>query len=81
MTLHKKPGLFETPEGDIIVEELKRMSASPSFLTGASYAANSDLYPENSMSFVQKHVAYLRAHPATDPQQYLSNLRLMTRVS
>lgn len=79
MTAGKKPALFETDEGALIVAELERMAKDAGYTTTSSYAANSDLYPDNTISFVQKHKEYLRTHPATDPQMYLSNLRLMTR--
>jgi len=80
MTAFKKPGLFDTPEGIEIIQQLKLMAADTNFVTKGSYAANDVTYPGNVMSFVEKHRDYLRAHPNTDPQQYLSNLRLMTRV-
>lgn len=79
MSSLKKPGLFETAEGEAIVTELQRMSHDSNFTTKATYAPNSEMYPTNKMSFVQRHKEYLRTHPATDPQMYLSNLRLMTR--
>jgi hypothetical protein len=59
---------------------LKAMVASSAYYTEATYSTNSELYPDNLMPFVDKHMHYLRSHPTIDPERYLSNLRLMTRV-
>lgn len=67
-------------EGDVR-EKLRAMIDDPSLNTRASsYSANSDLYPDNKIPFVEKHIAYLMDHPRLDYQQYLSNLRLMLKV-
>lgn len=71
---------FTSPEGLEIVETLTVMAADATYNTRSSYSANSTLYPDNVMTFVDKHVNYLIKHPTMDPQQYISNLRLMTRV-
>jgi hypothetical protein len=76
----KKPNLFETQEGVEIVLALKKMDADNLYKTGPSYSANTTLYPNNLIPFVNKHMDYLRSHPATDPRHYVANLRLMTRV-
>lgn len=44
-----------------------------------TYSANTDLYPDNQMPFVDKHYDYLLKHPDVDPDQYLANLRLMLK--
>ncbi len=81
MATHKpKHDFFATEEGHKIKEQLHRMSEDESYTTGSSYIANTALYPDNSISFVDKHVRYLKAHPSVNPQHYVSNLRLMTRV-
>jgi hypothetical protein len=76
----KKPGFLETSEGAKIKEALQRMASDSTYMTASSYSANSNLYPDNLISFVDKHLDYLRAHPATNPRHYLANLRLMTRL-
>ena len=45
----------------------------------SAYSSNTALYPDNKIPFVDKHIAYLLAHPKLDPIQYLSNLRLMLK--
>lgn len=76
----KKPGFLETAEGVEIEQALKRMALDSAYMTESSYSANSTLYPDNLISFVDKHLNYLRTHPAIDPRHYVSNLRLMTRL-
>lgn len=77
---NRKSDFFETEEGKLFEKLLKEMALDAGYNTEASYSANSELYPTNSISFVNKHKAYLQNHSAIDPQQYLSNLRLITRI-
>lgn len=58
---------------------LKVMEANPTLVTRPAFRANTEKWPDNEISFVESHVAYLKLHPKTDPQHYLSNLRLMLR--
>ncbi len=76
----KKSDFFETEEGIEFEKTLVVMAKDSSYNTGPSYSANSELYPNNLIPFVNKHMDYLRNHPTTDPQHYLANLRLMTRI-
>ena len=79
-TYKKKPNFFETDEGREFIVMLRQMAADSTYNTNSSYSANSDLYPDHLISFVNKHIDYVRNHPAIDPQHYLANLRLMTRL-
>jgi len=79
-TINKKFHFMDTEKGAWIESELKAMVIDTTFNTVASYSANSDTYPDNQIPFVHKHMNYLRAHPMADPQQYIANLRLMTRI-
>lgn len=81
MSTIKKRGCF-TDENEAAETEqrLREMVMDTSFNTESSYSANEALYPDNVMPFVDKHMAFLRARSGIDPQQYLSNLRLMTRI-
>jgi hypothetical protein len=76
----KKSNFFETEEGIATAEKLKKMMTDPTCATKSSSNVNKTLYPDNLINFVDKHMCYLRDHPATDPGQYLANLRLMTRI-
>lgn len=76
----KKPNFFDTEESVEFIKSLKLMAADSAYHTKSSYSTNSDLYPGNQRSFEDTHIDYMRSHPTTDPNQYLANLRLMTRV-
>ncbi len=79
-TFKRKSDFFETEEGLEFERALKEMALDNAFNTDPSFSANSELYPDKLIPFVNKHMEYLRTHPSVDPQHYLSNLRLMTRV-
>jgi len=57
-------------------KELMKMMDDPGFNTTSTYSPSS----VERMLFVDKHMKYLGQHPNLNPQQYLSNLRLMTRI-
>jgi hypothetical protein len=80
MATYKKVHFYETLAGIKARQLLVEMNADASFKTEAYFSANVDLHPDHRISFVDKHMEYLRAHPSTDPEQYISNLRLMTRI-
>ncbi len=62
-----------------LVDALEIMEADPRLVTESAYRANTAIWPKNRISFVDSHIAYLKAHPTTNPRHYLSNLRLMLR--
>lgn len=76
----KRPDFFTSEEGLLTQETLRAMMTDVNYHTDSSYSANTALHSDNLVSFVDKHMSYLRDHPSTDPRQYLSNLRLMTRI-
>jgi len=76
----KKQDFSQTEEGQKTKEALLKMEENPNFNTGSTYSANSEQYPDNLITFTEKHMEYLRLHPRTNPSQYLANLRLITRL-
>jgi hypothetical protein len=78
-TYKKKVDFFETTEGQEAKKVLRAMVTDAAYNTESSYSANDTLYPDNVIPFVNKHMEYLRNHPATNPRHYIANLRLMTR--
>lgn len=76
----KKNCFIDDIEATEIERRLRAMVEDTSFNTESGYSSNGILYPDNIMPFVDKHMAYLRSHSGINPQQYLSNLRLMTRI-
>ena len=63
-------------EAQLIRLDLEKMMTDPAFNTTSTYSPTSI----DSVLFVDKHMKYLSQHPNLNPQQYLSNLRLMTRI-
>ncbi|MBL8158970.1 hypothetical protein JNJ66_00775 [Candidatus Saccharibacteria bacterium] len=76
----RKANFFETVEGARIEEILRSLDSDINFSTPATYSADGEHYPDHLIPFVDKHLNYLKTHPTTDPEQYIANLRLKTRV-
>lgn len=79
-TLKKKTSFLGSDVAVEIEKILKLMASDVAYNTRSSYSTNSDLYPDNLIPFVDKHMNFLSTHPSTDPTQYIANLRLMTLV-
>lgn len=80
MASTKKINFFDTEAGERAKDMLIVMVNDTAYNTASTYSANLDTYPDNRIPFVDKHMSYLKAHPAIQPEQYISNLRLMTRI-
>lgn len=65
-------------EEEIIIA-LEEMETNPDLLTVSSFRANTEIWPDNSITFIDNHLAYIKAHPSVAPRHYLSNLRLRLR--
>lgn len=77
MSYSLKEQKFLTSEiGVSVRKELRRMMVSDDFNTSATYSPSSP----KALTFVDKHMKYLSLHTNLDPEQYLSNLKLMTRI-
>lgn len=79
-TFKKRINFPDSEEGIVTKQKLSMMVSDITYTTESGYNANVLLYPDNDISFVDKHMRYLSEHQNVNPQQYLSNLRLMTRV-
>lgn len=63
-------------EAEVVRQDLIEMTKSPLYNTKSSYTTTS----VEDMTFVDKHMRYLSKYVNIDPQQYVANLRLMTRI-
>ena len=79
-TPKKRVDFFNSEEGRELRRILITMSQDAAYNTDSGYSANSQLYPDNLIPFVDKHMTYINTHPNINPQQYVANLRLMTRM-
>ncbi len=57
-------------------EILSAMEKNKAMVTNSAFRANTELWPDNRISFTDAHLAYIKSHPDLDPKHYLSNLRL-----
>ncbi len=78
--LKKRSSFFDTEEGIWVNDALQRMVADNLYKTDSSYSANSEIYANNQISFVAKHMKYLSEHQNVNTRHYISNLRLMTKL-
>lgn len=74
---NKTVEFLKSAQATEIKKELTRMMGDPQYNTRARYSpqANGD------MTFVDKHITYLSRHLEINPDQYLSNLRLITKYN
>lgn len=80
MPLNKSAVDFlNSEEGVAIRKQLEEMAGSDKYNTISSYSANTKIYTDNLIPFVDKHLYYLASHSGINPALYVSNLRLMTR--
>lgn len=80
MTAQTRAKTAQRIEDANVREKLQAMEQNPLLnVSPPSFSANVELYPDGQIPFVEKHIAYLLDHPAVNPDQYLSNLRLMLK--
>lgn len=81
MSAHDKKVHFVDSEAGLQARQaLEDLFLNVAYHTKAGYNANNELYPDNLMPFVEKHMQYLSSHPSVNPTYYLANLRLMTKI-
>lgn len=78
---HRKQDFFETLEGEEIKSILVLIDDSEDYNSPPSYSPNTEMYEDNLIPFVEKHMAYIRSHPSVNAQQYVSNLKIISRKS
>ena len=70
----RKTKYLETEEGISAKVQLEQMARSPLYNTRSSYSPSSD-----GLTFVDKHLAYLCQHNYLHADEYIGNLKLMTK--
>lgn len=79
-TIKKRADFYTSEEGQLVATELGTMVSDSVYMTTPTYSANSTLYPDNVITFVEKHMKFLSEHQEVNISQYMSNLRLMSRI-
>lgn len=72
----KTKNFLDSPQAAGIRTELTRMMNDSGYNTRPRYSA----LAKGDVLFVDKHIAYLSVHLDVNPDQYLSNLRLITKL-
>lgn len=76
LTQHMK-GVAMTQEE--IKNELQALSDDPTMITRSIYSPSATDWPDSKFPFVEHHLNHLASHKLTDPQHYLTNLKLMIK--
>ena len=77
----KRADFYESEDGLRIKQILIDMTQNDRYNTNSSYSANSVAHPDNLIPFVDKHMTYICSNPNINPDQYLANLRLLTKLT
>lgn len=64
---------------DEVVAKLNALLDDPNMITLDAYSPDADSDANGRISFVEKHLRYLRTHKNVDPVHYISNLELMIK--
>lgn len=72
----QKKLFFESPEGRALRQELTEIFNDPAHNTKSTYTAAS----LDRLSFIDKHMNYMGNFPDMNHRQYVSNIKLMTRM-
>ena len=62
-----------------VVEKLKILEQDPGMKTETIYSPSANSWPDNRLTFTERHLVYLRAHKNVNPDHYISNLTLMIK--
>lgn len=75
-TAHSKRDFLKSEQANLLRIELQAMVDDPRYNTILRYSVAS---PDGS-NFIAKHMEYMSCHPAMNHEQYVSNLKLMTKL-
>lgn len=67
---------FESDEGVQLRSELTLMTKNKLYNTKSIYSTQN----KDGVSFIDKHMKYMSLYPYLNRQQYVLNLKLMTRI-
>lgn len=62
-----------------ITTKLVQLQDDPTMVTNSMYSPSASDYPENQLPFVEIHLGYLRKNKHVNPEQYISNLRIIIK--
>lgn len=68
---------LKSDEGREVYEELMKMVEDSSYNTVSTFSPSAE---DGTLLFIDKHMSYICSHLGVNSAQYLSNLRLITKV-
>lgn len=68
---------LKSEEGRAVYDELLKMVDDTTYNTVSTFSPSAE---DGNLLFIDKHMGYLCSHLAVNSSQYLSNLRLITKV-
>ncbi len=68
---------IKSEEGRAVYDELTKMVNDESYNTVSTFSPSAE---NGNLLFIDKHMSYLCSHLGVNSSQYLSNLRLITKV-
>ena len=74
------PKWTRTVSEDSVLIDLKKLEKDPQYNTKSRYHSDVERYPNNLITFAQSHIEHLKKFPNINPDQYISNLKLMTKI-
>lgn len=79
MAKTSKAKAFSIVSEDEVLVLLLEMENDDRYNTAPRYVVDTEKYPDNMITFSQRHLEHLRKFPDINPHQYISNLKLMTK--
>jgi hypothetical protein len=76
-TTQRAKDFLTSPEGVAAQADLEEMERDKGYKTVATYSPASE---NGHLSFIDKHMNYLSSHTGVNASQYVSNLRLITKI-
>lgn len=76
-TTQRAKDFLASPEGIAAHAELIEMENDKNYKTVSTYSPSSE---DGCLLFIDKHMNYLSSHAGVNAAQYVSNLRLITRI-
>ncbi len=76
-TTQKAKDFLTSAEGEAAYAELMNMVNDKNYSTVSSYSPSSE---NGNLLFIDKHMNYLSSHSGVNALQYVSNLKLITKI-
>ena len=80
MAVKFRKDFLQSQQAKDIRRIFQSMTLDDLYNTAPSYSADKANYPDNLIPFTDKHMNYLNSHPNLEINQYIANIRLMSRV-